>query len=292
MLVNIEQGTQEWHDLRKSKIGASDAPIIMGVSPWCTPKQLWEKKVYTKANEKESPFMKRGKDLEPYALERYNILTDNFSSPKVFISDNYSYLMASLDGLSVDGKTSVEIKCPGREDHEKAKNGIVPEKYYPQLQHQMLVVGCKVCHYFSYVHDDDYALIVVERDDEYIAELLEKLKQFWDCVQNFEEPQEIEKAVVRIDEQFLGLVPGWIEIDNKRKYHQDELKKLDAMEKPYRDQLIALCDGQTSKGGGLKIMKVTTKGSVDYSAIPELKDMDLEKYRKPSRESWRFKREE
>jgi hypothetical protein len=72
----------------------------------------------------------------------------------------------------------------------------------------------------------------------------------------------------------------------------EELKKWEAREKQFRDQLIKLCDGKSSKGGGVKIMKITTKGSVDYSAIPELEGVDLEKYRKTSKENWRFKREE
>ena len=28
--IDIEQGSPEWHELRKTKIGASMAPIIMG----------------------------------------------------------------------------------------------------------------------------------------------------------------------------------------------------------------------------------------------------------------------
>ncbi len=39
------QHSNEWLELRKNKIGASDAPIIMKVSPWKTPYRLWEEKL-------------------------------------------------------------------------------------------------------------------------------------------------------------------------------------------------------------------------------------------------------
>lgn len=42
--LNLLQNTQEWEKFRLQKIGASDAPIIMGVSPWKTPFQLWLEK--------------------------------------------------------------------------------------------------------------------------------------------------------------------------------------------------------------------------------------------------------
>ena len=35
------QGTQAWKDFRKKMITASMMPIIMGISPWSTPYELW-----------------------------------------------------------------------------------------------------------------------------------------------------------------------------------------------------------------------------------------------------------
>ena len=43
----MEQKSEEWLDWRKKGIGSSDAPIIMGVSPWKTPFELWEEKTGT-----------------------------------------------------------------------------------------------------------------------------------------------------------------------------------------------------------------------------------------------------
>ena len=40
-----KQNTPEWLEFRKNKIGASDIPIIMGLSPYSTPLQLWKRKL-------------------------------------------------------------------------------------------------------------------------------------------------------------------------------------------------------------------------------------------------------
>ena len=54
-------------------------------------------------------------------------------------------MRASLDGISMDQEI-LEIKCPYKpnrldSDHQKTKEGKIPEKYWPQLQHQLEVFG-------------------------------------------------------------------------------------------------------------------------------------------------------
>jgi len=34
-VVDLEQGTPQWLAWRRAGIGASEAPVIMGLSPWC-----------------------------------------------------------------------------------------------------------------------------------------------------------------------------------------------------------------------------------------------------------------
>ena len=44
IFLNLDQKTQEWLIWRAQGIGASDAPIIMGVSPWSNIIALWRDK--------------------------------------------------------------------------------------------------------------------------------------------------------------------------------------------------------------------------------------------------------
>ncbi len=59
----MQQNTPEWLEYRKTKIGASDAPILMNCSPWSSPYDLWMEKKGMKAPKKMTPAMQRGIDL-------------------------------------------------------------------------------------------------------------------------------------------------------------------------------------------------------------------------------------
>ena len=60
----------------------------------------------------------------------FTIESGNHVEPKVVISKEFSWMMASLDGVSENGTVAIEIKCPGLEDHDKAVNGRVPENMF------------------------------------------------------------------------------------------------------------------------------------------------------------------
>ena len=135
------QGTPEWLENRKNFIGASDAPIIMGESPWCTPLGLWEQKVGITPPPKENYAMRRGSAMESSAREAFNDKIGMLTLPQVVYHPKYDFMMASLDGLSVDETIAVEIKCPGVKAHALAIEGKVPIYYKAQLQHQMECSG-------------------------------------------------------------------------------------------------------------------------------------------------------
>lgn len=280
-VISLEQNTEEWLLFRKDHIGASDAPIIMGVSPWKTPFQLWEEKLALGKPQAMNAAMKRGHDLEPLARETYIFETGVIVEPVVARSSEYPWMAASFDGLSLDRKRIVEIKCPNAKDHELAKNGQVPAYYYPQLQHQMVVAQLDSVDYVSF-RDGDIAIVTVKRDDEYIEELLEKEKAFFDMVTNLEAPPISESDYVqREDEDWLKSTQEWKEI-------KQELDRLSDLEKAHRNRLIDLSDGRSTKGNGVSLKMVMRKGTVNYSKIQELKSVDLEKYRGKPVTSWRL----
>lgn len=284
----IKQNTPEWLDMRKSHIGASDCPIIMGVSPWKTPFALWEEKLGLRECPPQNEAMKRGHELEPIARELYSKITGNKVEPKVVFHKEHKYLMASLDGINSDGNIIVEIKCPGKASHDTAKNGKIPEVYYPQLQHQLETSkhlaknGNNILHYFSYFNDDDWALVEVERDDSYIEDMLVKEGEFYECVKNWEAPPLSEKDFVQRDDK------EWSQHAILWKDARDNMKFWEEQEKNARKALINCSKGQSSIGAGIRLTKVNRRGAVDYGAIPELSGVDLDKYRKASIESWRI----
>jgi putative phage-type endonuclease len=291
IIKNYVQGSQEWLDMRKNHIMASEAPIIMGLSPWRTPLQLWEEKLELKPPQQLNFAMSRGVQLEPLALAEYNKRTGNNAKPCVVFSEEIEWMGASLDGLSEDQKIVLEIKCPGKKDHELAALGKIPEKYVAQLQHQLYTSGNSLLHYFSYSEESCF-LIEVKRDEVFIEKMLEAEKQFWDMLNNFESPEpqkkDIEKQFISIDSlEWQEVAKDLKDILAEKKASEERIKQLKAREAKLKDILVAISKGENAEGCGIKLEKTSRKGTVDYSIIPELDGVDLEQYRKPDSESWK-----
>jgi len=70
------------------------------------------------------------------------------------------------------------------------------------------------------------------------------------------------------------------------------IKELEFKESELTKKLVELSNSETREDEEFAFKRVPTKGSIDYKAIPELKAIDLEQYRKESRVSWRLVRKD
>lgn len=272
------QGSDEWIALRKTKVTATDAPVIMGVSHWKNRFQLYNEKISDLPFSPPNERMQRGIELEPLARDLFNMQHNVDCQPKVVVKE---WTMASLDGIDSTGKIAVEIKCPGEKDHEIAVNGRIPDHYYPQLQHQMYVCDLDKIYYFSF-DGMDGVTVIVQRDQEYIDKLNEEEKKFYECLINKTPPENEETIYLeRDDDLWLNCAGEWKEINF-------QIKKMTEREEELRKKLISLSGEYNCKGAGISLCKVERKGNIDYSKIKELKGVNLEPYRKTSSSSWRI----
>lgn len=274
----IEQGTKEWLQLRKTKITATDAAIILNMNPWKTRRQLYDEKISDVNYSPMTPQMQRGIDLEPMARFEFTIMTGVHVNPAVFVKD---WQMASVDGISEDGSLLVEIKCPGSTAHNLALQGKVPEYYYPQLQHQMHVCGLSKMVYFSY-DGSNGALVFIDRDQEFIDKMNVAEKEFYECILSGNSPSLGE------NEYLMQESDDWFECANRYLRVRKAIAELEKEEEFIRNQLIFMCSNHNCKGFGVSACKMSVKGAINYSKIPELKDVDLEVYRKPAQDRWRI----
>ena len=279
----LVQGTPEWLEFRRQGVFASDSPVIMGVSPWKTILDLYWDKI--KGRETiVTPAMQRGKDLEPEARNLFQSLTGHFVFPDVIIDEKDPWLGASLDGINDEG-IIVEIKTPGKKDHELALSGKIPDKYYPQLQHQMWVCRVTEMYYFSYSPTslDTWALVKVYRNDEYLKDWYERVQDFYQNLMQQVPPLCLptDKEEANESEDFKYCEECLSNLLLKIKTFEEEAEIL-------QNKLIELCHGKPMKGNILKVSNITRKGSIDYKAIPELKGIDLEPYRQNSSSYWKI----
>ena len=276
----LKQNTPEWLEMRKKYVGASDAPVIMEESPYKTPYQLWEEKLGL-SHQVQNSSMRRGHDLEDKARDELTKMTGIFFLPQVKFHKTLGWMMASLDAIDAEGKHIAEIKCPSKLEHEGAHQGVVPKKYMPQLQHQMEVCEVDMAIYFSF-NGEAGAIVKVYRDDAYIKSMLEKEKQFFDCMQEFTPPQMISRDYQMLDSD------EWWDLSDRWRMVNEKIKVLEKEEKDIRDLIIIRSQKRNTIGAGIKVTKMVKKGVVDYSQIPELEGVDLDKYRKDPMECYRI----
>ena len=281
MEKNLTQGSSEWLAFKKNTLGGSDAPVVMQVSPWKSPFSLWQEKLSLIPPQPKTAAMQRGLDLEGEARLLFTIESGIHVEPKVFVSDEYFWMIASMDGVSADNSLAIEIKCVGLEDHDKAVNGRVPEKYVPQLQHQMKVLELDSMIYVSYFNEE-LTFFEVKRDEQYIKGLVEIELEFYDCMTTMTPPKMLAKDYIpRNDQECL------LKVQERKRINQAQ-KELDEQEKVNREALIKLAGDNNIICDGVKIAKQSRKGAIQYDAIPELENIDLEKYRKQPSEYWKI----
>ena len=173
------QGSPEWLENRRNYIGASDAGVILGLSPWKTPYQLWLEKLGRGEESNQTFAMLKGTQLEPFARSSFerDLGLDVF--PDCVYHPEHDFMMASLDGITLDRNIVVELKS-GLSTYKMAKEAIIPEYYKAQLQHQLACIGLNEIYYYSYDEQTDSGICIkVYRDDEYIKKLIDKEKEFW-----------------------------------------------------------------------------------------------------------------
>jgi len=132
----------------------------------------------------QSKAMEEGHQLEPEARALYIKTTRNNVTPACIQSSRYDWLIASLDGISEDYSTVVEIKCGAHTYKTIQESGKIPRPYYSQVQHILAVTGLSSVDFWCYRPNKEGLLLPIERDDEYIEELLEAELALWDEIQS------------------------------------------------------------------------------------------------------------
>lgn len=277
-----EQNTPEWEKWRKDKVGASDLPIIMGLSPYSTPLSLWKKKLGFEKSVYHAG-MRFGHENEPVVRERANIKFGERFDPVCGVHSMNDWAIASLDGISEDGHI-IEIKSCNADDHALVVHGQVPEKYFPQLQWQMYVFNKKYVTYIS-SHKGDDLYLKVERDQEFIDKAIPMAEEFHSCLVTYTEPEANEKDHITIDDPgFAVEAVKWIQA----KLNLEEAKK---QEKHFRDQLISFTDDGNCEGAGVRMTRVNQKGNIEWDKVClkyKIDKEDLEEYRKEQIGFWRI----
>lgn len=276
--LELEQGSPQWHALRKNQIGASDVPIIMRVSPYKTAYALWAEKTGRIAPAKSSSAMTFGTQMEAYLRESYEASAKISMNPEVVISERYPWLMASLDGLSPDGRVILEIKTCNLELFERclADKDYIVDHHWWQVQAQLACTpSAERVDYMLFHKGREPIIRQVMRDDAKFLECIEKCYEFWLQVKEDRHPEIGAEDYVFVEKNpdFELAAKEWLSA-------KASLKGAEEREKIARARLLEEGDGGNMLGYGVKVDRIVKEGSIQYDQIPELRSIDLAAYRK------------
>lgn len=152
--VDHVKDTEQWHQLRGKGIGGSDAGIVMNVSSYKTPYELWEEKSGKAKREFiTNEAIEKGNKLEPIM---FNLFKTLYSSKYEVIdtkdislsSKQFPFLRANLDGALINKQTGqkgvLEIKSSTIQNAsmlKKWRKDDLPIVYYFQVLHYLYVTG-------------------------------------------------------------------------------------------------------------------------------------------------------
>ena len=273
-IERLHQNTPEWHRWRLQGIGSSDAPVIMGDAAFKTARMLWSIKTARAGEGAPGLAARRGHEMERLARLTYELQMGVQMEPLCLVHDQLEWMRASVDGLSFDGSTVLEIKCPINErDRMAAQQGQVPVHYYAQLQHELEVARATEGHYWSF-DGRSGVLVRMNPDREYIKRLIDAEAAFWKRVTEDYWPDP------GGDELDLSTDPKWRQVAFGYREARVRLEAASAEECKLRGILKTMALARRTFGCGVEVLRRSRKGPVDYSAIPELRGVDLEKYRK------------
>jgi len=305
------QGSKEWLEYRSKKVGSSDAPVIMDVSPYKNIYDLYLEKTGKREPRKVNKFVTdKGNTYEDLALLDLEKETGLIWKPEVFVKEDNDFIISSVDGFCEADKQGNplfwECKYVGRVKYNNFINELLPlrervsEQYYPQVIHHCLTTGGRDF-YFSVVVDDKvfptlgrgkllfkhvrFSLSIEDEkymNEEYQPELL----AFIEGLKTKTPPMGIATTTNEFidlqDSQLKDLVNECSGFESKCKQLEQKIKTIKneifEMIKPYSDKVMI-------DGNKISVTTSKPKEYVDYEMLVKenphiLKGIIVEKYKR------------
>ena len=221
-VVCTTDNESEWKRLRATGIGASEISVVLGASSWESILDLYFRKVDHQFEDPQAdapdPFVEDEWLLWGRRLE-HEIRSELCARAGVKMvqrnvllrSTAHHWALATPDGLTEAGEP-VEAKniAWGYDPEEWAEQ--IPEKYYLQVQQQMLVTGAQRALFGALLWGSRLIWEWVPRDERTIARIVAAGSEFWQRVQRAEPPLSDGHPNARRALGRLAVVPQPLEI--------------------------------------------------------------------------------
>lgn len=210
--VDHVKDTEQWHQLRGLGIGGSDAGIVMNVSQYHTPYELWEQKCgISERLFTTNEAIEKGNALEPIMFNLFKTLYSSkyevIDTKDISLSNKqFPFMRANLDGALIERSTEkkgiLEIKSTTIQNAAMFNywnNDNIPILYFFQCLHYLYTTGFDFAVVYAildipWLNKQETRLIKMYRKDlEADIELLVKTELwFWDKVKTNNPPPFLE----------------------------------------------------------------------------------------------------
>lgn len=299
---------EDWLSYRRKGIGGSDAAAIMGMSPFCTKRDLYYDKCGIQAvmDEEEDNWVAKevGHRLEDLVAEIFSRKTGLNVYPirKMFRHPLYPFMLADVDffiELS-DGSTGIlECKTTNYNCQNKWANDSTPVNYEYQGRHYMSVMNINKM-YFACLYgnnENEFFIRCMERDLDIEEDLIAEEEFFWkENVEKGVEPPYTEKSdlvlesirrhygpadkdadMVKLDRKYLAGIKQYLELKEQKAQHEGEAKKLEEKMKETYAEIVekmgTSCTAVLTDGGNQYVLSYgpTYRTGIDKKGLERLK---------------------
>lgn len=195
--------TEQQRAERNLGIGGSDMPIIMGLSSYKTPYQLYLEKIgeLTKPDEM-TELQYWGHQLEEVIrnefAKRNNVVVE---TPDTLVHPFHTFLRANIDGFIPSLNAVLEVKCSsGFMSNNWGEDGsdVIPLQYLVQVAHYCAVTNADCAYIAVLIGGNDYREFKYVRDMAIENKVIEEARKFWKCVQDRTPPEPINQIDLRL----------------------------------------------------------------------------------------------
>lgn len=274
----------DWHTLREKRIGGSDVGAILGVNKYKSIIDVYiDKTEGSNFEGNESTFwghMHESTIMKVFAQKHKEFSV--YQAPYSVVDD---FLIANLDGVLKDRNTGdygvLEIKTTNAFNYKDWDGDIVPQYYYAQVQHYLMLTGYKFAYIAVLIGGNKYKDFKIERSEEDIALIRSKATEFYkenilkqippipdgsDAYMDY-----LKKKAMDIEND---TIVEFVDLEEKAQKVKDIGKEINSLKKEQdllKEQImLELINNGTQKGvaGELKF-NIQTKKSPDIEAMIE-----------------------
>lgn len=311
--LNLTQGSPEWLATRMNYFTASEAPIMMGASPYMTREELLTMKktgITADVNDQQQRIFDRGHALEKQARPLAEKVLGVDLYPVTGCAEIEGLpLLASFDGLDMTDELGFEHKTFNADKVARMQSGEILYEYIWQLEHQLLVSGAtSILFVMSDGTPDNWYQIHYSADPVLREQLIAGWKQFAADLQNHVPaeylPAPEAKAIKELPALHISLV-GQVRNSNLIEYKQTAMAFVESIntnletDQDFADaeKVVKFCDAAEKE---LELVKKAALGQTAdiaelFRNVDELRDamkakrLELDRLVKARKEAIRVK---